>query len=47
MDTKPPRPDRVEQLARGLLALALLAAVGWVLASGNGMPAELIGRLAD
>jgi hypothetical protein len=33
----PPRPDRAERVARGLLALALLAGVGWALGGHGGM----------
>lgn len=33
---KPVRPDRLEQVARTLLGLALLAAVSWAWANGSG-----------
>lgn len=43
MNTKQSGPDRVEQLARALLALALLAAVSWVWANGGSAPTGLGG----
>jgi hypothetical protein len=43
MQTDKSRPDRLEQIARALLALALAAAVGWVWLGGNGGPDVLTG----
>lgn len=45
MDTNKSRPDRLEQLARALLALALAAAVSWVWLGGSGHPDGLFARL--
>jgi hypothetical protein len=41
----PGRPDRVEQLFRGVLALALLAGVVWALAHGASGGSQLAGSL--
>lgn len=45
MDTDKSRPDRLEQIARALLAVALAAAVSWVWFGGDdasGMFAGLV-----
>lgn len=45
MESKKPEPDRLEQIERALLALALLVAVSWVWANGGDAPAGLFGHL--
>lgn len=42
MHTDKPQPDRLEQIARALLAVALAIAVSWVWV-GGGAPAGLVG----
>ncbi|MFC7302046.1 hypothetical protein [Cognatiluteimonas weifangensis] len=34
----PDRPDRFEQIARGMLVLALVAGIVWALAQGGALP---------
>jgi hypothetical protein len=41
----PTRPDRIEQVFRGVLALALLAGVIWALAQGVSGGSQLVGAL--
>lgn len=41
----PTRPDRIEQVFRGVLALALLAGVVWALAQGVSGGSQLFGAL--
>ena len=39
--TNPVRPDRFEQVARGMLVMALIGGVLWALASNGSLPQTL------
>ncbi|MBW3550861.1 MAG: hypothetical protein KY442_08585 [Proteobacteria bacterium] len=42
---KSTQPDRLERVARGLLALALITAVSWAWTNDGGLGWEFLGRL--